>query len=251
MGTAEVVTRLLDYWSRKYGMVQGSRNSNLLILAQWMNEHGVPQADALAACLPMEDRSGSDPFTATEIRQVVGSAYRRTVAGSGPWITGARQRTPPPPQAHPYRYTGASLSPTDRAALVEVFAKAMRQELAMATEPQHAEQVSPLAPAAPAAPLTAGEQALQRMATINPALNTLSQAFDLDLSRARFSTPSSEQVNRPRHERENWHAAIALDLHRELPHLAPYTLALELFVRSGGNLSGQQVAKLLRDAGDQ
>jgi hypothetical protein len=123
MGTAEVVTRLLDYWSRKYGMVQGSRNGNLLILAQWMNEHGVPLADALAACLPMEDRSGSDPFTAAEIRQVVVSAYRRTVAGSKPWITGTRQRTPPPPQAHPYRYTGASISPTDRAALERMAAR--------------------------------------------------------------------------------------------------------------------------------
>lgn len=184
MGTAEIVTRLLDYWSRKYGMVQGSRNGNLLILAQWMNEHGVPQADALAACLPMEDRSGSDPFTAAEIRQVVVSAYRRTVAGSKPWITGTRQRTPPP-QAHPYRYTGATISPTDRAALVEAFAKAMRQELAMATEPQHAEQVSQPAPAAPAAPLTAGEQALQRMAARNPAVNTLVTLLDLDIGNSR------------------------------------------------------------------
>jgi hypothetical protein len=185
MGTAEVVTRLLDYWSRKYGMVQGSRNGNLLILAQWMNEHGVPQADALAACLPMEDRSGSDPFTAAEIRQVVVSAYRRTVAGSKPWITGTRQRTPPPPQAHPYRYTGASISPTDRAALVEVFAKAMRQELAMATEPQNAEQVSQPAQLAPPAPLTAGEQALQRMAARNPAVNTLVTLLDLDIVNSR------------------------------------------------------------------
>jgi hypothetical protein len=141
----------------------------------------------------MEDRSGSDPFTAAEIRQVVVSAYRRTVAGSQPWITGTRQRKPPP-QAHPYRYTGAGISPTDRAALVEAFAKAMRQERAMATEPQHAEQVSPPAPPASPALVEASpaEQALQRMAARNPALNTLVSVLDLDMGKARI-VPDNRQ----------------------------------------------------------
>lgn len=56
---------------------------------------------ALQECLFYEDLSGSDPFTAGEIRAVVNNGYRRTVAGGNPWINKEGRRQPPPPEPHP------------------------------------------------------------------------------------------------------------------------------------------------------
>jgi hypothetical protein len=97
----DTIARLRAYWERKYGMAQGQRNSSLLVLAQWLNEHGVPMEVALQECLSYEDLSGSDPFTAGEIRAVVNNGYRRTVAGGNPWINKEGRRQPPPPEPHP------------------------------------------------------------------------------------------------------------------------------------------------------
>jgi hypothetical protein len=197
-GGGDIVERLLAYWRRQYGMVQGSRNSNLLILAQWMNEHGVPLNDALAVCLPMQDPSGSDPFTADEIQRTVQHGYRRTVAGSNPWITSKAPQ--PPPQAHPYRMqAGFTLSPSERAAMVAMFRKAIQAEV---TAPGGEGDVHPQAPVAPAAPAPVPA----------PPAPTAAHLFDLATAH---------------------------------PHLHPYTLALELYVRTGVELTGATVARLL------
>lgn len=194
MGTGDTVERLLAYWQRRYGMVQGQRNANVLILAQWMNEHGVPLHDALSACLPMQDPSGSAPFTADEIRRAVQSGYRRTVAGSNPWITSKAPQ--PPPQAHPYRMqTGFTLSPSERAAMVAMFRAAMQAEVAPQAGEGHApRQAPPAPPAPPPADLSPAEKAVQRMAERNPAVAFLVGALDLDIVNSRVrSTNGAKQ----------------------------------------------------------
>jgi len=43
---------------------------------------------------------------------------------------------------------------------------------------------------------------------------------------------------------------MVCELARELPRLQPYTLALELYVRTGINLTGQDVATVLAKNGE-
>lgn len=93
----EAIEGLLKWWHRRFGIVRGARNANLYKLAAAFNTYGIPKEDALAVCAHFEDLSGSDPFTAHEIRNTVESAYRRTKHGTKSWT--------------PRRSTSASLPP--------------------------------------------------------------------------------------------------------------------------------------------
>ena len=276
MNEQDIVAKLVRWQQRKFPLVEGRLNHHAYILLRAFNRYGVSRTAAERYIVGVLGHH----CDLTDLRQLVANAYQHTDEhGTKVFDEQGRARAIPPPQAPtPLRSAqGFTLSPSQLARLAQwrqedqQLRSAPRPVLppppSVTSTPTPAEGVTSSTAVTTPGPVTTSTdckeqagatppsgtaaEAFNRWAALNPALNTLSQAFDLDLSRARFSTPPSEQVNRPRHERENCHAAIVLDLHRELPHLAPYTLALELFVRSGVNLSGQQVAKLLRDAGDQ
>lgn len=267
MNEQDIIAKLVRWQQRRFPLVEGRLNINAYTLLRAFNRYGVSRAAAERYIVGVLGHH----CDLKDLRQLVTNAYQHTDE-HGTKVFDEQSRTSPTPRPSTPRFT---LSPSQLARLAQwrqqdqqlrsapptvlppppsvtstpVLVQGVTSSTAVTTpdpvttSTDCKEQTDNRAAIAPA---TAAE-AFNRWAALNPALNTLSQGLDLDLSRARFSTPPSEQVNRPRHERENSTAVVVLDLHRELPHLAPYTLALELFVRSGVNLSGQQVAKLLRD----
>lgn len=69
----QIVQNLLIWWHKKYGMIQGYKNTNLHILASAFNTFGVSKSDAEHECLKF-DEGGKQK----EILQLVRSAYKRT-----------------------------------------------------------------------------------------------------------------------------------------------------------------------------
>jgi len=65
---------LLTWWSKKYPMVNGSRNHNLYILAMALNDFGIDKSSALNICLSYM----SSDFKQMEIIRLVDSAYSNT-----------------------------------------------------------------------------------------------------------------------------------------------------------------------------
>lgn len=71
----QIFSNLLKWWDKKYGYVDGQRNSNLLILAQSCNEYGIPQEYTKGI---IQNNIISDDFPERELDTLIASAYRRT-----------------------------------------------------------------------------------------------------------------------------------------------------------------------------
>lgn len=65
---------LMDWWARKYGMIDGQRSNNVFILAKSFNEFGINKSTAEAEIFPM----AQSDFPVSEIRSIIRSAYRDT-----------------------------------------------------------------------------------------------------------------------------------------------------------------------------
>lgn len=70
--TDEIIRRLIVWWERNYGIVEGERNNNMFILAGRFNKFGIDKMTALDQCL----KFSHEGFDANEIVSVVNSAYR-------------------------------------------------------------------------------------------------------------------------------------------------------------------------------
>lgn len=79
------IGRILRWWERRHASTSG-RNDAMVKLAHALNDNGIPEADALEACLPFAE-GGSRPFPEREIRDVVRGVYRRHRGqhGTNPW----------------------------------------------------------------------------------------------------------------------------------------------------------------------
>ncbi len=191
MDHRDTIARLRAYWERHHRMVQGQRNGSLLILAQWMNEHGVPMEEALQECLSHEDNSGSDPFTAGEIRAVVNNGYRRTEAGGNPWMNKEGRRQHPPPEPHPLvrQSVLTDRERKERVALVQEFL--MREgRKKRVLGPSSASPSSPMAPVTPvvAVPDPSPQGVFARMAGL--------VGLDLDVARLAPVAPAPAKHGR-------------------------------------------------------
>lgn len=65
---------LLKWWTKRYGIFEGQRNSNLYKLCAALNDYGVSRDNALAICGTFQ----STDFKFSEIEQTVKSAYKKT-----------------------------------------------------------------------------------------------------------------------------------------------------------------------------
>ena len=70
----EIMRRLIVWWERSYGIVEGERNNNVFILAGRFNKFGIDKMTAIDHCL----RYSHDGFDANEILNIVNSAYKAT-----------------------------------------------------------------------------------------------------------------------------------------------------------------------------
>jgi hypothetical protein len=71
----EVIRRLLVWWNKDFGMVDGVKNNNLFVLCAALNEYGIPESEALYTAINL---AGSDKET--EVTLIVKSAYSNTTA---------------------------------------------------------------------------------------------------------------------------------------------------------------------------
>ena len=71
-----IIERLMKWWNRKYGLVDGERNHNVFILASAFNEFGIMKHTAE---IFMSSMAQSD-FPMSEIRTTINSAYSNTSA---------------------------------------------------------------------------------------------------------------------------------------------------------------------------
>lgn len=72
----KIVDRLMKWWSKKYGLVDGARNNNVFILASAFNEFGVSKS--LAEYIIGQMQSSSFPMS--EITITINSAYKNQSA---------------------------------------------------------------------------------------------------------------------------------------------------------------------------
>lgn len=68
-----IITRLLTWWKKGYGMKKGERHTNLYILAAAFSKFGILYSSALGICLSLEDVD----FTEEEITSTVKDVYDR------------------------------------------------------------------------------------------------------------------------------------------------------------------------------
>jgi hypothetical protein len=186
MGTNDtaIVEGLLKWWNARFGIVAGSRNANIYKLAAALNNYGIPQVDALEVCLRYVDPTGADPLTAREITATVASAYRRTEHGVKEWTHGTRPRDYPPPRR--------KLSEAQARAVEDRLVEVLRKQWQTVTTPPPAppESAPPPPPPRPPPPvplLSDAEILLSRWAERNPAINTLVDVLNLDLSTAKIT----------------------------------------------------------------
>lgn len=71
----EIVRRLLVWWERDFGMVQGQKNNNLFILASALNEFGINEQEARDVLLSYDEGEKDK-----EILNILRSAYKNTSA---------------------------------------------------------------------------------------------------------------------------------------------------------------------------
>lgn len=181
MGTNNnaIMEGLLKWWNARFGIVAGSRNANLYKLAAAFNTYGIPQVDALEVCLRYVDPSGADPLTAREITATVASAYRRTEHGVKEWTQGTRPRDYPPPRR--------KLSEAQARAVEDRLVEVLRKQWQTVATPPPPPASTPPPPPPPVPLLSDAEILLSRWAERNPAINTLVDLLDLDLSAAKIT----------------------------------------------------------------
>lgn len=73
----EITDRVVAWWERKFGFHEGSRNSNLFILAENLNEYGVSKEYAYGY---INNNIVIGDFPDSELRTVIDSGYSRTIA---------------------------------------------------------------------------------------------------------------------------------------------------------------------------
>ena len=54
--TDEIIRRVLLWWEKKYGIVEGERNNNIYVLAAAFNRFGISQREAQRECLMISTR---------------------------------------------------------------------------------------------------------------------------------------------------------------------------------------------------
>ena len=72
--TDEIVRRVLLWWEKKYGIVEGERNNNIYVLAAAFNRFGILKDTAMHECFKFQH----DGFPSSEILSTVNSAYNKT-----------------------------------------------------------------------------------------------------------------------------------------------------------------------------
>jgi len=72
----KIVDRLMRWWTKKYGLVDGERNNNVFILASAFNEFGISKTLAEIVIGQMQSSS----FPMSEIQITINSAYKNTSA---------------------------------------------------------------------------------------------------------------------------------------------------------------------------
>ena len=72
----KIIDRLMKWWTKKYGIVDGERNNNVFILAAAFNEFGITKSLAEYIIGQMQ----SSDFTMAEIQITINSAYKNTSA---------------------------------------------------------------------------------------------------------------------------------------------------------------------------
>lgn len=66
-----IIENITKWWTDKYGMTEGSKNTNLYILARAFNDFGIPQSDAEYECLKYNEGGKEN-----EIGKIIISAYK-------------------------------------------------------------------------------------------------------------------------------------------------------------------------------
>jgi hypothetical protein len=72
--TNEIIRRLMKWWTGKYGLVHGERNSNVFKLAAAFNDFGVPKVEARSV---LQDFA-HEGFEVDEIDRILASAYSKS-----------------------------------------------------------------------------------------------------------------------------------------------------------------------------
>jgi hypothetical protein len=67
----EIIKKLLAWWNKKFGMIDGQKNTNLFILASAFNDFGIDQATALSTILQFDEGGKTE-----EITNIHRSAYK-------------------------------------------------------------------------------------------------------------------------------------------------------------------------------
>lgn len=190
MSAPNPVDGLLKWWNDRFGIVPGRRNANLYVLAAAFNNYGIPQAEALEVCLRYVDLTGPDPLTAREITATVSSAYRRTEHGVKQWTQG----TPRPMAPAPPRRT---LSDAQARAVEDRLVEVLRRQWGTAPAPSPPPIAAPIPTLPPSPPRHDAESLVRRMAERNPAINTLVDVLDLDLSTAKITKLQTSNSTTP------------------------------------------------------
>jgi hypothetical protein len=71
----EIIKKLLAWWNKKFGMIDGQKNTNLFILASAFNDFGIDQSTALSTLLQFDEGGKTE-----EITNIWRSAYKSTSA---------------------------------------------------------------------------------------------------------------------------------------------------------------------------
>jgi hypothetical protein len=74
VSSSKIISSLLKWWEKKFGMVTGSRSNNLFKLASAFNDFGVMKSDCEGTLLQYEQPD----FKAHEILKIIQSAYRNS-----------------------------------------------------------------------------------------------------------------------------------------------------------------------------
>ena len=72
----KIIERIVRWWERDYGLVEGRRNDNVFILASTLNDFGISKSLAEYIISPMQSSS----FTMSEIQTTINSAYKNQAA---------------------------------------------------------------------------------------------------------------------------------------------------------------------------
>jgi len=73
-----ITIRVLAWWNKKFGFEKGSRNNNLLVLAESLNEYGVSKEFAKQY---IKNKVITGGFSESELNQVLDNGYKRTKSG--------------------------------------------------------------------------------------------------------------------------------------------------------------------------